>query len=145
MTDDTYPRVCILTGAPDEDPEDCTTHDHECDGDHIERPHRFWTYSGKYAPVCQRSGCNVMGTGDRCGDGECEGSPMSDERTIDNHALKLGDRVWDYDLRVAVVGPVHHYEVGTPWYTTTREDGSRGKDFDAKRMWWRHPTDGRLA
>lgn len=40
-----------------------------CNGDHIERPHRF---DGK--PVCQRSGCRVMGTGDRCNDGECEGS-----------------------------------------------------------------------
>lgn len=25
------PRVCILTGAPGEDPDDCTTHDHEED------------------------------------------------------------------------------------------------------------------
>lgn len=26
-----YPRTCILTGSPTEDPEDCTTHDHEDD------------------------------------------------------------------------------------------------------------------
>ena len=24
-----HPRVCILTGRPGEDPDDCTTHDHE--------------------------------------------------------------------------------------------------------------------
>ena len=26
-----YPRTCILTGAEGENPEDCTTHDHEED------------------------------------------------------------------------------------------------------------------
>ena len=24
-----HPRICILTGCPGEDPDDCTTHDHE--------------------------------------------------------------------------------------------------------------------
>jgi hypothetical protein len=52
--------------------------DDECDGDHIERPHQWW-YGGAdgrqfMSAVCQRSGCRVMGTGDRCGDGECEGA-----------------------------------------------------------------------
>lgn len=26
-----YPRTCILTGEPGENPDDCTTHDHEQD------------------------------------------------------------------------------------------------------------------
>lgn len=54
--------------------------DEECDGECIERPHQFrrgdpTTGWGVFSPICQRNGCNVMGTGDRCGDGECEGEP----------------------------------------------------------------------
>jgi hypothetical protein len=51
--------------------------DDECDGECIERPHQ-WRYGNEgqfFSPVCQRTGCKVMGTGDRCGDGECEGEP----------------------------------------------------------------------
>jgi len=46
-----------------------------CNGACITRPHR-WRYGNERqfsSPVCQRSGCNVMGTGDRCGDGQCLG------------------------------------------------------------------------
>lgn len=119
----------------------------ECDGDHIERPHRYWYGErGQFSSqVCRRFGCKVMGTGDRCNDGECEGRVDENERTIDGRQVKIGMRVWDYDLRVAIVGPIAYYEVGNPWYSTTREDGSRGKDFDAKRMWYRDPSTGELA
>lgn len=55
---------------------DADDEDDDCDGSCIERPHRF-TYGseGQFrSPRCQRSGCDVMGTGDPCGDGECEGT-----------------------------------------------------------------------
>lgn len=43
-----------------------------CNGGCVLRPHKFWTDRGP-AEVCQRHGCNVAGTGDRCNDGECAG------------------------------------------------------------------------
>ncbi len=43
-----------------------------CNGGCVLRPHKFWTDRGP-AAVCQRHGCNVAGTGDRCNDGECAG------------------------------------------------------------------------
>lgn len=41
----------------------------ECGGECITRPHR-WSPSGAR---CTREGCDVVGTGDPCGDGNCEG------------------------------------------------------------------------
>lgn len=67
------------------------------------------------------------------------------EATIDGHPLTLGDKVWDYDLRPAYVIEVHHVaQDGTVWYKTSRTvDGSgAGNLFDAKRMWFRHPSTG---
>lgn len=68
------------------------------------------------------------------------------DTTIDHKPVTPGLRVWDYDLRPAIVGEVDHIaQDGTAWYTTTSLDGSRRGMFDAKRMWYRHPSDGRLA
>ena len=53
--------------------------DDECDGSHITRPHRFTYGNGNYSQICQRSDCRIGGTGDRCGDGECEGGLDPDE------------------------------------------------------------------
>ena len=69
---------------------------------------------------------------------------MTPDTTIDGVPVTEGLRVWDYDLQAAVVGPVAYVEAGVRWYATTRPDGSRGKDFDAKRMWRRHPSTGQV-
>jgi hypothetical protein len=43
----------------------------ECHGECITRPHK-WTLGG--AGMCSRTGCRVLGTGDPCNDGNCEGT-----------------------------------------------------------------------
>lgn len=71
---------------------------------------------------------------------------MSDT-TIDGYPVVPGMRVWDYDLRRAVVGEPQKY--GNPseptWYDMTKPDGSRSSTMDAKRMWRFHPTTGEPA
>ena len=47
-----------------------------CNGGCVLRPHKFWTDRGP-AAVCQRHGCNVAGTGDRCDDLNLEVSLVS--------------------------------------------------------------------
>lgn len=42
-----------------------------CEGECVTRPHR-WSPSGAR---CTRTGCDVVGTGDPCNDGNCEGAP----------------------------------------------------------------------
>jgi hypothetical protein len=78
----TVDSECILTDAHpgpcshDREVDSGADQDYEegCDGSCIERPHIYTYGEGRFSsPVCQRNGCNVMGTGDRCGDGECEG------------------------------------------------------------------------
>ncbi len=54
---------CNLVTRPD------SIFEAECRGECITRPHR-WSPSGAR---CTRLGCNVVGTGDPCGDGNCEG------------------------------------------------------------------------
>lgn len=64
------------------------------------------------------------------------------ETTIDGYPVTQGMRVWDYDLRPAIVGEPNKY--GNPseptWYEMTKLDGSRSSSMDAKRMWYRHPS-----
>ena len=43
-----------------------------CNGGCITRPHLYRNFRGM-TQVCQRTGCNVAGTGDACNDGNCEG------------------------------------------------------------------------
>lgn len=70
----------------------------------------------------------------------------NNESTIDHKPVEYGMRVWDYDLRVAIVDSVNHVDqAGTIWYNTKSEDGKRRGTFDAKRMWFRHPSNGKLA
>ena len=61
------PALTLCTYDTDEDAERGY-----CNGGCVLRPHKFWTDRGP-AAVCQRHGCNVAGTGDRCNDGECAG------------------------------------------------------------------------
>lgn len=52
------------------------TDDGLCCGCCVEFPHRYTNGTpGFFSAVCQNPGCNTMGTGDRCGDGECYASP----------------------------------------------------------------------
>jgi hypothetical protein len=69
----------------------------------------------------------------------------STETTIDNHPVTEGMRVWDYDLRPAVVGqPIRNGHPNEPtWYEmTSATTGLRSSSMDAKRMWAKHPTTG---
>lgn len=54
-----------MSDYPDEEPDE----EDECTGECITRPH-LWSASGAR---CTRTGCSVVGTGDMCGDGDCEG------------------------------------------------------------------------
>jgi hypothetical protein len=75
----------------------------------------------------------------------CTGEPP--DRTIDGHEVVPGLRVWDYDLRRAVVvGPQPYRNPNeAQWYDMARPDGSRATMMDAKRMWVRHPSTGEPA
>jgi hypothetical protein len=70
------------------------------------------------------------------------------DTTIDGVEVVAGLRVWDYDLRRAIVGEPHKW--GNPseptWYDmTSAATGLRSSSMDAKRMWFRHPTTGEKA
>lgn len=69
------------------------------------------------------------------------------DTTIDGYEVTEGMRVWDYDLRRAVVGPPQKY--GNPaeptWYDMFTPEGGRSSMMDAKRMWVRHPSTGEAA
>ena len=75
--------------------------------------------------------------------------PINGRRTADGREVKVGLRVWDYDLKPGTVSIVDKHYDGTPdgplgivaWHEVTRDDGSRGL-FDGSRMSTRHPTTG---
>lgn len=69
------------------------------------------------------------------------------DTTIDGFPVQEGMRVWDYDIRRAIVGkpePSGHPDEPT-WYSMTDIDGRRSSSMDAKRMWKRHPATGEEA
>lgn len=69
------------------------------------------------------------------------------DSTIDHYPVVVGMRVWDYDLRQAVVGePERNGHPAEPtWYAMTTLEGTRSSSMDSKRMWYRHPTTGKRA
>lgn len=76
----------------------------ECQGECIVRPHR-WRYGPNrehFSQVCQRSGCNVMGTGDPCGDGNCEGDLDPEEPEVPREALSSNHFSVDDQIRDVV-------------------------------------------
>lgn len=68
------------------------------------------------------------------------------DTTIDGYPVEIGMRVWDYDLRRAVVvGPEDFGNPNEPtWYKMTsgepEREGKPSSSMDAKRMWKFHPT-----
>ena len=81
-------------------------------------------------------------------DGKPEPVSPAYDTTIDGVPVTLGMRVWDYDLRPVTVVEVEHLDPhsGAWWYRCQRTAGQGpGHQFDAKRMWFRHPTTGVLA
>ena len=82
-----------------------------------------------YAGICSRPTAHV--------------SPPND-RTIDGYPIEFGMKVWDYDLRPVYVIEVGHIaQDGTVWYRCDRSpDGPGLHQFDALRMWVRHPSTG---
>lgn len=74
--------------------------------------------------------------------------------TLDGHKIVDGLRVWDYDLRVAVVdvagtawahetSEFHRYWDG--WFEMRTPDGGRSSGMNGERMWVRHPRTGEVA
>ena len=63
--------VSAYVAAQDEALGECDSdEDGECNGACVSRPHA-WSPSGAR---CTRTNCAVVGSGDRCGDGNCEGN-----------------------------------------------------------------------
>ena len=74
---------------------------------------------------------------------------ISTTHTLDGVEVKQGLVVWDYDLRVRVVGErndLYREDLGLPlsedpWYVMTDPaTGNRGSDMNCSRMWVRHPS-----
>lgn len=67
------------------------------------------------------------------------------DRTIDGVEIVIGLRVWDYDLRPAIVAGPQKYRNPNEaqWYEMTNLEGGRSKMMDGGRMWYRHPTTGK--
>jgi hypothetical protein len=81
----------------------------------------------------------------RLTDGKGEPAPPAHDTTIDGVPVSSGMRVWDYNLDATTVVGVDHLDPhsGAWWYRTSRTPGvGAGDIFDAKRMWFRHPTTG---
>jgi hypothetical protein len=81
-------------------------------------------------------------------DGKAEPLSPANDTTIDGVPVTLGMRVWDYDLRPVTVVEVEHLDPhsGAWWYRCQRTAGQGpGHQFDAKRMWFRHPSTGVTA
>ena len=63
--------VSAYVAAQDEALGECDADENgECNGACVSRPHA-WSTSGAR---CTRTNCAVVGSGDRCGDGNCEGN-----------------------------------------------------------------------
>jgi hypothetical protein len=74
--------------------------------------------------------------------------------TLDGHKITDGLRVWDYDLRPAIVdvkgtswadpkNEFHKYWNG--WFEMKTPDGNRSSTMNGERMWVRHPYTGAKA
>ena len=77
---------------------------------------------------------------------------ISTTHTLDGVEVIEGLRVWGYNLDPRIVGPVSYRSPvqpdwpPSPWHVMTDPvTGRRGSDMDPSRMWFRHPSDGRLA
>lgn len=69
--------------------------------------------------------------------------PLSTTHTLDGVEVVPDLLVWDYDLRPCRVTGVAFHDRSIPWFATQHLDGTRGKDFDASRLWFRHPSTGK--
>jgi hypothetical protein len=75
--------------------------------------------------------------------------------TIDGYAIHHGMRVWDYDLRLAVVNientdwadpSSEYFEYWDGWFEMTdAKTGLSGSKMNSQRMWRRHPRTGKEA
>lgn len=64
--------------------------------------------------------------------------------TIDGVEITEGMRVWNYDLRVSVVGkPDPCY--GEGWFDMRSPEGGRMSAMNGERMWFYHPRTGQPA
>jgi hypothetical protein len=79
---------------------------------------------------------------------------ISTTHTLDGVKVTQGLLVWDYDLRVRMVGErndLYRKDLGLPlaadpWYTMTDPvTGHRGSDMNCSRMWANHPSTGEPA
>ena len=67
------------------------------------------------------------------------------DQTIDGYEVFEGMRVWDYDLEPGTLTLENPHEShGVLWYTVNRDKGGNST-MDSKRLWFRHPTDGKKA
>lgn len=111
-------------------------------------PDRWWPHTPGVpaAGHVTSRGAWHPGGGDNCH--RCNPPDRTPDRTLDGVTITPGLRVWDYDLRRAVVGEPIAY--GNPaertWYNmTSAETGGRSSMMDGGRMWTRHPVSGERA
>lgn len=72
---------------------------------------------------------------------------ISKTHTLDGVEVKPGLRVWDYNLRRAVVVGLQPYQnpAEGDWYDMATVDGERSSMMNPSRMWVRHPATGERA
>jgi hypothetical protein len=72
---------------------------------------------------------------------------ISKTHTLDGVEVRPGLRVWDYNLRRAIVVALQPYQnpAEGDWWDMQDVDGNPSSMMNCSRMWVRHPSTGERA